>query len=190
MPTRDFNMAYYDSLESFNKLVHRHGIVAYFDDSGRCFLRSTGTGITSASNSQQTRPLSKEEIEQRQKLAAFLDAASEDEFIEKVLVPLFQRLGFRRISLTGHKEKNLEFGKDLWMKYQLPTSHWLYFCARVKKDKIDSNNASGSKNVSNVLTQARMAIDHPIARAKANNPFSFSCTKTTECPSADAPTPA
>lgn len=48
------------------------------------------------------------------------------------------------------------------MKYQLPTSHYLYFCAQVKKDKIDSNNASGAKNVSNVLTQARIAIDHPI----------------------------
>jgi hypothetical protein len=30
------------------------------------------------------------------------------------------------------------------------------------EDKIDSNNASGQKNVSNVLAQVRMAIDHPI----------------------------
>jgi len=52
------------------------------------------------------------------------------------------------------------------MKYQLPTSHWLYFCAQVKKDKIDSNNASGAKNVSSVLNQARMAIDHPISTLK------------------------
>ena len=54
------------------------------------------------------------------------------------------------------------------MKYQLPTSHWLYFCAQVKKDKIDSNNASGAKNVSNILAQARMAIDHPIFDPEAN----------------------
>jgi len=156
------------ALAAFNKLVQRQGLIAHLDDSGRCYLRSTGTGVSTATFSQQTRPLSQQEIEQRQKLAQFLDTASEDEFIEKVLVPLFQRLGFRRVSITGHKEKSLEFGKDLWMKYQLPTSHWLYFCAQVKKDKVDSNNASGAKNVSNLLTQARMAIDHPIFDPEAN----------------------
>ncbi len=157
-----------ESLPALNRIIARHGLVAYLDESGRCHLRSTGTGVSTANLTQQTRPLSAEEIVQRQKLAAFLDTASEDDFIEKVLVPLFQRLGFRRVSLTGHKDKSLEFGKDLWMKYQLPTSHWLYFAAQVKKDKIDSNNASGSKNVSNVLTQARMALDHPIFDSETN----------------------
>lgn len=157
-----------EALKEFNWLVRRTGVVGYFDESGRCHLRSTGTGASTATLAQGTRPLSPEEIAQRQKLAAYLDTASEDDFIEKILVPLFQRLGFRRVSPTGHKEKHLEFGKDLWMKYQLPTSHWLYFCAQVKKDKIDSNNASGAKNVSNVLTQARMAIDHPIFDPEAN----------------------
>jgi len=156
------------ALASFNKLVQRHGLVAYLDNSGRCYIRSTGIGVSTATFSQATRPLSQQEIEQRQKLVHFLDNASEDEFIEKVLVPLFQRLGFCRVSPTGHKDKTLEFGKDLWMKYQLPTSHWLYFCAQVKKDKIDSNNASGTKNVSNILTQARMAIDHPLFDPEAN----------------------
>jgi hypothetical protein len=156
------------ALADFNKAFQRHGLTAYFDASGRCYLRSTGTGVSTATFSQQTRPLSPQEIEQRKKLARFLDNASEDEFIERVLVPLFQRLGFRRVSPTGHKEKALEFGKDLWMKYQLPTSHYLYFCAQVKKDKIDSNNASGAKNVSSVLTQARMAIDHPIFDPESN----------------------
>jgi hypothetical protein len=50
----------------------------------------------------------------------------------------------------------------------LPTSHWIYFCAQVKKDKIDSNNASGQKNVSNVLSQARMALDYPIFDPEVN----------------------
>jgi Restriction endonuclease len=157
-----------DALEALNQLMYRYGIVAYLDDSGRCYLRSTGTGVTTANFSQQTRPLSQEEILQRQRLSKYLDQVSEDEFIEKVLVPLLRRLGFKRVSATGHKEKNLEFGKDLWMKYQLPTSHWIYFCAQVKKDKIDSNNATGAKNVANVLTQARMAISHPILDPEIN----------------------
>jgi len=95
--------------------------------------------------------LSADELAQRRKLAVFLDKASEDDFIEKVIVPPFQRLGFRRVSPTGHKEKALEFDKDLWMKFQLPTSHWLYFCAQVKKDKIDSSGTGGSHNVATVL---------------------------------------
>ena len=94
--------------------------------------------------------------------------ASEDEFTERVLVPLFQRLGFHRVSAAGHTEKTLEYGKDLWMKYHLPTGHWIYFCAQVKKDKIDSTGSSGGKNVSTVLTQARMAIDHPIFDPETN----------------------
>ena len=95
-------------------------------------------------------------------LTAFLDSASEDRFTEKLLVPLFRRLGFSRISTAGHKDKRLEFGKDLWMKYQLPTGHWLYFCAQIKKDKIDAAGASDNRNVSAVLNQAKMAFDNPI----------------------------
>jgi hypothetical protein len=111
------------ALKDFNRVVAREGLVAYLDKSGRCHLRSDGTGT--ASFNQSTRPPSPEELRQRALLASFLATASEDEFTEKVLVPFFQRLGFRRVSPTGHKDKSLEFGKDLWMKYQLPTSHWL-----------------------------------------------------------------
>ena len=68
-----------------------------------------------------TRPLLKEEAEQRERLRVFLDSASEDEFTEPVLLTLFQRLGFYRVSAAGHTEKMREFGKDLWMKFQLPT---------------------------------------------------------------------
>jgi hypothetical protein len=156
------------ALASFNKLVQRAGLIAYLDESGRCYLRSTGTGMSSASFSQKTRPLSQEELAQRQKLADFLDTASEDEFTEKVLVPLFQRLGFHRVSPSGHTEKALEFGKDLWMKYQLPTSHWIYFCAQIKRHKIDASGAGGNNNVATVLNQARMAIDHPIFDSDTN----------------------
>jgi len=160
-----------EALGWFNKVFLREGLAAYIDDSGRCYLRSTGTGVSSATFSQHSRPLSQEEIAQRKKLAKFLDEASEDDIIEKVLVPLFQRLGFRRVSATGHKDKLLEYGKDLWMKFQVPTGHWLYFCAQVKKDKIDSNNASGAKNVANVLAQARMAVDHPVFDPEVNRKF-------------------
>lgn len=156
------------ALEELNHLFTRQGLAAYLDASGRCYVRNTGTGASSSIMPQQTRPLSQEEIAQRQKLSTYLDLATEDEFTEQLLVPLFQRLGFHRVSTTGHKEKALEFGKDLWMKYQLPTGHWLYFCAQIKREKIDATGTSGGNNVSTVLTQAKMAIDHPIFDPEEN----------------------
>jgi hypothetical protein len=155
------------ALGELNKLLARDSLEAYFDQRGACYVRNTGTGGTASPTPQAPRPLTAAELEQRQKVAAFLDSASEDEFTEKLLVPLFQRLGFHRVTPTGHKEKTLEFGKDLWMKYQLPTGHWLYFCAQVKRDKIDAGGTSAS-NAANVLTQVRMAIDHPIFDPDAN----------------------
>jgi hypothetical protein len=143
-------------------------LAGYFDVSGHCYLRNTGTGVDASALPQQPRPLSREEIQQRQKLSEFLDSASEDEFTEKLLVPFFQRLGFHRVSAAGHKEKVQEFGKDLWMKYQIPTGHWLYFCAQVKREKIDSSSSSGNNNIATVLTQAKMAMDHPIFDPDAN----------------------
>ena len=167
----DKKLAVEPALEAFNKLLKRSGLVAYLDAAGRCCLRNTGTGINSSILPQQPRPLSQEELAQRQKLAAYLDTASEDEFTERLLVPLFQRLGFHRVSPAGHKEKVLEFGKDLWMKYQLPTGHWIYFSAQVKRNKIDSS--SGTKgNVATVLSQthkgakrALTARSSPVSRA-------------------------
>jgi hypothetical protein len=54
------------------------------------------------------------------------------------------------------------------MKYQLPTGHWIYFCAQIKRQKIDSSGAGSANNVTSVLTQAKMAIDHPIFDPDSN----------------------
>jgi hypothetical protein len=157
-----------EALVVLNAALKREGLIAYIDETDRCHLRSSGTGASTAGLARPHRPLSQDEIAKRARLVTFLDDASEDEFTEKVLVPLFQRLGFHQVNQAGHKEKTLEFGKDLWMKLQLPTGHRIYFCAQIKKDKIDSNNASGAKNVANILTQARMALDHPIFDPEVN----------------------
>jgi hypothetical protein len=161
------NLTINPALDALNTILKRHSLFAYLDATGRCYLRNTGSGTTSPARQPQ-RPLSADEIEQRRTLAAFLDSASEDELTERMLVPFFQRLGFQRVSPAGHREKSNEFGKDLWMKLQLPTGHWLYFCAQIKREKLDSNAASVDKNVAAVLSQARMAIDHPIFDSDTN----------------------
>ncbi len=149
------------ALQDLNTLLERYGLTMYEDNARKCHIRNTGTGAVSALQPNRPRPLTTIEIEQRQRIIAYFDLASEDDFTEKVLVPFFQRQGFHRVNAAGHKEKLLEFGKDLWMKFQLPTGHWIYFCAQVKRGKIDAKGVSGG-NVAEALNQARMALSHPI----------------------------
>ena len=78
-----------------------------------------------------------------------------------MLLPLFRQLGFHRVTVAGHKDKALEYGKDLWMKYTLPTTHVLYFGIQAKKDKIDSSGVS-TANVAEIYNQVSMMIAHEI----------------------------
>ena len=75
-------------------------------------------------------------MKRRRELAAYLDKCSEDELIEQVLLPLFRQLGFHRITTAGHKDKALEYGKDVCMRYTLPIQHILYFGLLAKKTKM------------------------------------------------------
>lgn len=149
------------ALVDLNSVTTRDGLMAYFDEAGQCHLRNTATNASSEKVSRRQR-WTPDEIARRIVLNSALDEVSEDELIENVLVPLFGRLGFIRMSVTGHKDKNLEYGNDLWMKYQLPTGHFLYFSAQVKKNKLDAAGKSKNTNVSEVLNQVRMLMDHPI----------------------------
>ena len=107
------------------------------------------------------RPFSAAEREKREQLTAYLDKASEDEIIADVLLPLFRQLGFHRITAAGHKDKALEYGKDVWMKYTLPTTHVLYFGIQAKKGKLDASGVSPA-NVAEILNQVTMMLGHEI----------------------------
>jgi hypothetical protein len=106
------------------------------------------------------RPLTVAEMKRRADLAAFLDACSEDELIEELLLPLFRQLGFHRITAAGHKDKALEYGKDIWMRYTLPTQHYLYFGIQAKKGKLDASGMTkaGNANVAEIHNQALMML--------------------------------
>ncbi len=101
------------------------------------------------------RPLTAAEVKRRHELAAYLDKCSEDDLIEEVLLPLFRQLGFHRITAAGHKDKSLEYGKDVWMRYTLPTQHLLYFGIQAKKGKIDASGITkaGNANVAEIHTK-------------------------------------
>lgn len=83
---------------------------------------------------------------------------------DDLLYPLFRQLGYHRITAAGHQDKALEYGKDVWMKFVLPTQHVLYFGLQAKKDKLDSSSVtkSGNANVAEIHNQVMMMLGHEI----------------------------
>lgn len=158
------------ALQAVNDTLKREGFAVFYAEDGRCYLRHLSTRTVSALDANPHRPMSKEEIEQRRQLEAFLERCSEDELIEEVLLPLFRQLGFQRISPAGHVDKALEYGKDVWMKYRLPTLNWLYFGIQTKRGKLDSAGVSkgGNVNIAEILNQARMMLGHAIFDPEIN----------------------
>lgn len=143
--------------------MSREGYEAYYADDDLLYVKHKGTGIVSLA-SNPYRPFTRDEIDKKNKLSAYLDQCSEDELTEDILLPLFRQLGFHRISPAGHKDKALEYGKDIWMKYVLPTQHILYFGIQVKKGKLDSagKTAKSNANIAEIHHQVLMMLGHEI----------------------------
>lgn len=152
------------ALAMLNASLAREGFEAFYAPDRQCCLKNLRTNAAATGSPNPHRPLSNEELERRDALSAFLDQASEDELIEGVLVPLFRHLGFHRVTPTGHTDRALEYGKDLWMKFTLPTQHVLYFGIQAKKGRIDTAGAtkSGSANVAEIHNQITMMLGHEI----------------------------
>jgi hypothetical protein len=153
------------ALAQLNESLKREGFEAFYGPDHKCHLRHIATNTAASTLSASPhRPFSPAEIEKRERLAKYLDTISEDELIEEVLLPLFRQLGFHRITSAGHKDKALEYGKDIWMRFRLPTQHYLYFGVQAKKDKLDASAASkpGNSNIAVVLNEALMMLAHEI----------------------------
>ena len=150
-------------LTDLNRALRREGYEAFYGEDRQLYLRHIGSKTLSNSPSPH-RAFTQEEIKRRDTLAHYLDVCSEDDFIEEVLLPLFRQLGFQRITAAGHKDKALEYGKDVWMKHVLPTQHVLYFGIQVKKGKLDSAGASkrSNANVAEILNQVSMMLGHEV----------------------------
>ena len=151
------------ALGELNKPLNREGFEAYYGDDNFLYIRHIGTKTLSVSVTPH-RPFTPDEMRKREQLSEFLKQCSEDELIEEVLLPLFRQLGFQRISVAGHKDKALEYGKDLWMRYILPTQHVLYFGLQVKKGKLDAagNSRASNSNVAEIYNQLLMMLGHEI----------------------------
>lgn len=153
-----------NALKALNGAIKREGFEAFFADDDQCYLRHSRSGAVGNESTSPHRPLSPVEIEKRNQLISYLDQCSEDDLIEHVLLPLFRQLGFTRITSAGHKDKALEYGKDIWMKFTLPTQHVIYFGIQVKKGKLDSSGVTkgGQANVAEIHNQVLMMLGHEI----------------------------
>jgi hypothetical protein len=162
--TKDRTLA----IQDVNSVLKWERLRAFVDQDGLAQIETHDSGAKSVGTLFEiSRRWTEEEIRLRGQFEAFLDSGSEDQITEALLVPLFQHLGFQRISVAGHKDKRLEYGTDLWMKFTLPTKHGLFFGCQVKKDKIDATGKSDS-NIAGILNQITMMLDHPIWDTQSN----------------------
>jgi hypothetical protein len=152
------------ALALLNAALAREGFEAFYATDKQCYLRHLATNTVATRSPNPHRPFSASELKRREQLIAYLDGASEDALIEEVLLPLFRQLGFHRVTAVGHKDKALEYGKDLWMKFTLPTQHVLYFGIQAKKGKLDASGISKAANVSvaEIHNQVTMMLGHEI----------------------------
>lgn len=159
-----------NALQQLNEILEREGFEAFYGDDRHCYLRHIGTSTVTVLQSNPHRPLTTAEVQRRDRLVAYLNTCSEDELIENVLLPLFRQLGFHRITAAGHKDKSLEYGKDIWMRYTLPTQHFLYFGIQVKKGKLDASGVTkaGNANIAEIHNQALMMLAHEIFDPEIN----------------------
>lgn len=156
------------ALSDVNHALAHDGLQVFLNRAGRCQMRSIDGAVESAELATRKRAWTAAERDRIETVTRFLDCASEDEVIEQLLVPMFTQLGFQRVSPSGHKDRALEFGKDIWMKYRLPTSHLLYFGVQVKKGKLDAAGRTRNENISEILNQVRMMFEHPVWDPETN----------------------
>lgn len=152
------------ALAMLNATLQREGFEAFYGDDKKCYLRHIATNTIAIASPNPHRPLTAGERQRREQLIAYLDQATEDDLISEVLLPLFRQLGFHRVTAAGHNDKALEYGKDVWMKFTLPTQHVLYFGIQAKKGKLDSAGVTkgSNANVAEIHNQVTMMLGHEI----------------------------
>ncbi len=157
------------ALAELNKPLGREGFEAFYGDDDILYVRHLGSSVVSNPGSPH-RAFTQAEREKRAALAEFLNECSEDELIELILLPLFRQLGFERVTAAGHKDKALEYGKDVWMRFTLPTQHILYFGLQVKKGKLDAAGRSkgSNANIAEIYDQALMMLGHEVFDPDSN----------------------
>ena len=158
---------YSTAIDQINRVLSGDGLHLKIVQ-GQSVIENLNTHISTESRITG-RLMNREEKIREDVFSSFLENASEDEFTEYLLLPLFVKLGYERVSLSGHQDKHLEFGKDIWMRYRLPTAQVLYFGVQVKVGRIHSSGSSLSTNIGGILAQLLMLLSNPIFDPETNS---------------------
>ena len=151
------------ALETLNKILSQEGFEAFYNEHNILYIRHIKTNKITE-NINPHRPFTSKEVTRKEQLSDYINKCSEDELINEILLPLFRQLGYHRITSAGHKDKSLEYGKDIWMRFMLPTQHVLYFGIQVKKNKLDAAGANqgSNSNIAEIYDQVLMMLGHEI----------------------------
>jgi hypothetical protein len=157
-----------NALLELNLALSRENFEAFYAEDNKCYLKHIPSQKILKPSVSPHRLFTTVETKRREILVKYLNECSEDNLIEEILLPLFRQLGFYKISMAGHKDKALEYGKDIWMKFILPTQHWLYFGIQVKKGKLDAAGMTkgSNANISEIHNQVLMMLGHEIFDAE------------------------
>ena len=141
-----------NALRMLNAILSKEDFEVFYGEDRHCYLRHVGTQTVVGLSVSPHRALTPAEQQRRNQLESYLGSCSEDDLIEEVLLPLFRQLGFHRVAAAGHKDKALEYGNDVWMRYQLPTQHVLYFGIQAKRGKLDASGRTrdGNANIAEI----------------------------------------
>ena len=90
--------------------------------------------------------------------------------IDDTFPTVLRNLSLAYFNKLQQKDKALEYGKDIWMKYTLPTQHIIYFGIQVKKGKLDSSGVSkaSNHNIAEIYNQTTMMLGHEIFDPETN----------------------
>lgn len=157
-----------EALKQLNIALCPEGLEAFYAEDKLCYLRHRESQRSIGLPVNPHRPLTTQEQEKKELLGLYLNKISEDELIEDVLLPLFRQLGFHRITAAGHKDKALEYGKDIWMRFKLPTQHFLYFGIQAKIGKLDAAGKSSNTNIAEIHNQVLMMLGHEVFDSETN----------------------
>jgi hypothetical protein len=130
-----------------NGVLSREGFEAFYGEDGQCYLRHVGRVAVLTVNPH--RPLTPAEMQRRTHLTAYWDRCSEDQFIEGAMFPLFQQVGFDRITAAGHRD----------------TRRWS--TARTCVDALHAAHAARHTSFSEATQRRRSDVTYPRSRPDA-----------------------
>ncbi|MCR3723816.1 hypothetical protein FHS35_000663 [Streptomyces umbrinus] len=125
------------ALRLVSQVLVREGFEPFYTDDGHCYLRHLGTDTASALTANPHRPSPSKRCDA---VPTSLRTSQSAVRTSSSTTCSFRCSG--GLDSTGSPQlaarMALEYGKDMWLRFTLPTRHLLYFGIQVKRGKLDA----------------------------------------------------